>query len=187
MINYVCLRTSQFEHPPYRLVPLRYEDIYKIMHWRNAQMDVLRQSVLLTEETQAHYYQHVVEPTFTENHPKQILFSLLHNNHCIGYGGLVHIDWTARRGEVSFLVDPKRIDHPKQYREDFSNFLSLIKQVAFNDLNFHKIFTETFDVRPLHIAVLEDNKFVQEGRLKKHVLVDDQFVDSIIHGYIQHD
>jgi RimJ/RimL family protein N-acetyltransferase len=182
---YKCLQENQFYFDNYSIVALRQEDIFLIKEWRNAQMDVLRQSEVLSDQDQQRYYNTAVLPCFEERHPRQILFSLLEKDVCIGYGGLTNIDWMAKRTEMSFLVNPKRTLSEDTYTADFSAFISLLKKVMFTDLGFNRIFTETYDIRPLHIRILEKNGFVLEGRLKQHVHINNTFVDSLIHGYIK--
>lgn len=182
MMSYLCLHQQTFSLNDYKIVPIRHEDIFDIMRWRNEQIRYLRQNEPLTKEQQELYYQTVLLPSFSEKHPKQILVSFLHKDVCIGYGGIVHIDWVALRGEVSFLVETQRSLNPELYRQDFSNFLKLIKQLAFNDLHFHRLHGETYDIRPLHIEILESQGFVREGRMKEHILADGDYVDAIIHG-----
>lgn len=180
-MNYACLETQTFAESNYQITPLRYKDIYLIKEWRNAQIEVLRQHVPLTDEMQKKYYEHVIHPSFAAKHPNQILFSFLKDGLPIGYGGIVHIEWKDKQGEVSFLVDPKRTAEPSTYELDFSTFLKLIKNVAFNHLHFARLYTETYDVRPHHISILEKAGFVEERRLKDWVKVDGKDVDAIIH------
>src|SRR3972149_10967647 len=109
MINsYKCLIKNIFESNNYKLLPIRNEDILIIKDWRNQQFDILRQKRILTEEDQEKIYQDVIVPAFNEEQPGLILFSFLFDNQLIGYGGLVHISWQDKRGEVSFLVDTQR-------------------------------------------------------------------------------
>lgn len=184
MMQYSCLHKHQFDNGPYRVVPFRHEDIHLIKNWRNAQMDILRQSTLLTDADQETYYNNVVRSTFKEKHPQQILLSFLLNGKCIGYGGLVRINWTKKQAEVSFLVDTARAQDKEIYRNDFSNFLTLIKKIAFTDLHLKRLYTETYDIRPLHISILENNGFAFEERLKNHVHKDGKTMDSLIHGCV---
>lgn len=186
-MTYSCLQEQQFRLGPYQLTPLRHQDIFDIKKWRNEQMAILRQRELLTDEMQEKYYQKVIVPSFSAEEPQQILFSYLLNERCIGYGGIVYIDWHSKRGEISFLLETHRVQNPLQYRQDFIPFLQLIKKVAFDELQFHRLYTETFDIRPDHIALLEEMNFAFEGRMKDHVLVKGKFVDSLIHGCIKHD
>ena len=178
--NTINLRTGN-----YQLIPLREQDIFDIKTWRNAQMDVLRQNHELTNEEQLQYFHEVIKPTFTEQKPNQMIFSFLLEEICIGYGGLTNIDWKSKRAELSFLLNPARVANNVVYEKDFSTFLTLIKRLAFEELQFHRIFTETYDIRPLHIAVLEKNGFVMEGRIRQHVLIGSQMVDSLLHGFIK--
>jgi RimJ/RimL family protein N-acetyltransferase len=184
-MNYQCLRKQVWVNGPYSVTPLREEDIYRIREWRNEQMDVLRQNRLLTEADQVKYYQETVMASFEAEEPRIILFSFLLDGRCIGYGGLTNIDWVSGRAEISFLVDTARAGDAAGYREDFSAFLSLMKEVAFRDVHFNRLFTETFDIRPVHIEILEANGFRLEGKMREHVRIGDRVVDSFIHGYLK--
>ncbi|MBI5540726.1 MAG: GNAT family N-acetyltransferase [Bacteroidia bacterium] len=187
MESYKCLDSAKYEIGDYSLISLREEDIYKIKVWRNSQMDVLRQNKVLTDTDQENYYKNAILPTFSQSNPKQILFSLLYLNQCIGYGGLTNIDWESKRAEMSFLVDVNRVNNKDIYIKDFTTYIALIKKVAFKELKFNRLFTETFDIRPLHISILESCGFVFEGKMKQHVFINDKFVDSLIHGILKED
>jgi RimJ/RimL family protein N-acetyltransferase len=182
MPSFRSLDLERLDHGDYALVPLREEDLLPIMHWRNAQIDVLRQKAALTAEQQQLYWQRVILPTFDQAQPSQLLFSYLHQGQLIGYGGLVHLSWEDRRAEVSFLVNPTRAADAEIYAADFSAWLQLMQRVAFEHLSFQRLFTETYDIRPQHVSLLESNGFVLEGRLRRHVIIDGQPVDSLMHG-----
>ncbi len=182
--TYSCLNKQIFQIGRYSLVPLREQDISQIMHWRNSQIKVLRQKEKLTPAIQQKYYQHVIKPTFKEHRPDQILFSFLLNNECIGYGGIVHINWEFKRGEMSFLLDIKRVAQKKLYKQDFITFTNLLKDIAFNSLPLQRLFTETYDCRSQHISILEEAGFVSEGRLRRHIIINGKPMDSLIHGCI---
>ena len=184
-MSYKCLKEQSFADPPYIMMTIRDTDIFLIKEWRNEQLAILRQIAPLTDAEQQLYWEKVIKPSFQEEHPRQILFSFLHAGKCIGYGGLTHIDWNLKRAEVSFLLQTERSHHPQIYRKDFLHFLTLLKKAAFDDLQMHRLFTETFDVRPDHIAILEKFGFREEGRLKEHVKVEGHYVDSLIHGYVR--
>ncbi|MBN1820929.1 MAG: GNAT family N-acetyltransferase [Prolixibacteraceae bacterium] len=169
----------------YSLVPLLEQDIFLIKEWRNDQIDVLRQKQKLSNKEQSHFFRNVVMPSFSEPEPKLMLFSFLYKNRCIGYGGLTNIDWQAQRAELSFLLETSRACNSSVYRNEFSIFLNLIKKAAFQGLQLNRIFTETYDIRPLHIDILEKNGFNSEGRMRGHVRVNGQFTDSIIHGFLK--
>ena len=186
--TYQPLPQAEFRWKEYRLVPIRYEDREPIRSWRNAQLEVLRQAAPLTAAQQENYFQRVVVPLFDQEQPGQLLFSLLHHGELVAYGGLVHISWPDRRAEVSFLADPNRAAEAKTYRSDFLVHLRLLGQAAFVGLKFNRLFTETFDIRPAHIAILEEAGFRLEGRLRQHVrLAPDTFADSLMHGQLAAD
>jgi len=111
-----------------------------------------------------------------------ILFSFLLDKTCIGYGGLVHINWNSRSTEISFLNTTSRSKSKIIYQKDFSIFLKLIFNVIFNDLKFNKITTETYDIRPWTIKILEKSGFKIDKILKKHVIIDGKPYNSILHS-----
>jgi len=184
-LDYKCLPTSRHEYGAYRIEPYRDEDKFRIQAWRNEQMDVLRQNRILTADDQIRYYLDVIQPTFTAERPRMILFSYLCHGECIGYGGLTNVDWHSRRAEISFLVDTSHTRDESLYREDFAAFLHLMKIVAFETLQFNRLFTETFDIRPHHISILEDSGFRLEGTMRQHVFIQGRPVDSLIHGCLK--
>lgn len=186
-MNYKALKQQKWNAGGYLLTPIRKEDILEIKNWRNKQMNVLRQKKPLTDEDQISYYDHIIIPSFSNEKPKQILFSFLFNNECIGYGGLVHIDWNKKKAELSFLVNPERTKDDLLYRKEFSIFIEMVKEIAFTGLNLQEIFTETYDIRPNHIKILEDKGFKLQKRMKNYVKIDNKCVGSLVHGYLKKD
>jgi carbamoyl-phosphate synthase large subunit len=163
-------------------VSLRRQDIYDILRWRNDQIDVLRQKKPLTLEEQEKYFERVIFPSYTQEHPDLILLSILKDNSLIGYGGLVHMDWDTKRAEVSFLTSLQRSQSFHLYDKDFTAFLHILKKIAFSELNLRKLTTETYDIRPNVIQILAKNGFHEEGRLRNHNIIQEKPVDSILHG-----
>jgi RimJ/RimL family protein N-acetyltransferase len=176
---YKCLSKQTYLLNKYQIVPIRNKDRYDIMQWRNEQIYHLRQSKPLDKESQDKYFDAVVTKLFEVEKPNQILFSYLENGVCIGYGGLVHINWIDKNAEISFVLNTsleiKFIDH-------WCIFLSLIEQVAFEDLQFHKIFTYAFDLRPLLYIALEKSRYTKEAVLKNHTYFNNEFIDVVIHS-----
>lgn len=178
--NYKCLKSQEFNSHDYKLVPLRHQDIQLIKDWRNAQMIILRQNKEISESDQEAYYQNVVVKSFQKLEPDLILFSLLYQNKCIGYGGLVWINWPLRQAEVSFLVDPERTAE-EIYKKDFSAFLKLIRLVAFQDLHFQQIYTETYETRAFHMSILESQGFILCKKLENRITKDGKVLNAFIH------
>ena len=122
---YNCLSQNKFVIEDYKLVPIRYEDRLAIMKWRNEQMYHLRQDKLLTEKSQENYFNGTVAKLFDQEKPNQILFSYLKNGKCIGYGGLVHIDWIDKNAEISFIMNTDlEEDH---FHFHWSTYLKMIE------------------------------------------------------------
>lgn len=180
MPNYICLQQQEQHLGDYSIVPLRYEDRFSIMKWRNEQIYHLRQARSLTEDDQQRYFDNVVSKLYDNPKPDQILFSYLEKGTCIGYGGLVHINWIDRNGEISFIMDTKL--EAEHFQEHWSNWLTMLKIVAFDDLGLHKIYTYAFDLRPHLYTTLEANGFTREATLKEHCLFQGEYKDVVIHS-----
>jgi RimJ/RimL family protein N-acetyltransferase len=177
---YNVLSKQIFSSGSFSLVPIRFEDRFDIMKWRNEQIYHLRQDKPLTTEYQESYFNNVVAKLFEQEQPDQILFSYLQNDKCIGYGGLVHIDWINRNTEVSFLMNT---DLEKEYFEKhWRIFLKLIEKVAFGELDFHKIYIYSFYLRPHLYDILKSCGYIEDARLKEHCLFDNRFIDVLIHS-----
>ena len=180
MNSYKVLNKQIFISDKYSLVPIRFEDRHAIMKWRNEQIYHLRQAKPLTKEDQDAYFENVIAKLFEEDHPNQILFSFLENGDCIGYGGLVHINWIDQNAEISFIMNT--VLEENRFNEIWTAYLSLIEKVAFHELKLHKIFTYAFDLRPQLYEVLLYSKFIEEVRLKEHCFFNGKFIDVLIHS-----
>lgn len=179
--RYKDIPQTEFVNGSFTLVPIRDNDKYTIMQWRNDQLDILRQQQPLTKEQQENYFKTVVNKLFDENQPKQLLFSFLENGKLIGYGGLVHIDWNAKVAEISFLTDTLRNENKDQFINDWKNYLTLIKEVA-RIVKFRKIFTYAYDLRPHLYTALFASGFIEEKRLTNEVTINGKKNDVLIHS-----
>jgi RimJ/RimL family protein N-acetyltransferase len=176
---YKFLSKQNYTFNEYKIVPIRDEDRYDIMHWRNEQIYHLRQSKPLDKESQDIYFNNIISKLFETENPNQILFSYLENDVCIGYGGLVHINWIDKNAELSFIMNTKE---ESNFNLHWSNFLVLIEQLAFDEMKFHKIYTYSFDLRPHLYVVLDQNDYQNEARLKEQCFYNGKYIDVIIHS-----
>lgn len=159
------------------------DDRYAIMNWRNEQIYHLRQNQPLTKEDQDDYFENVVSKLFDDKKPNQILFSYLEEDKCIGYGGLVHINWSDKNAEISFIMDTA-------LEKDFfifhwRTYLGQIEKVAFEELKLHKIFIYAFDLRPHLYDAVEKSGFFKDAVLKEHCYYAGKFIDVIIHSKLR--
>ena len=166
----------------YQLRPIHWNDRDAIREWRNAQIDVLRQQNSLSVTEQDNYFSNLVLPQLTQEQPEQILFAFLEDSQLVGYGGFVHIVWSDRRAEVSFLTDVDRSEQ-RIFSQDWSEYLNLLVQLA-RRIGFHKLTTETYSIRPELTEILENFGFTQEGILRDHHLINGEPVDSFAHAYL---
>lgn len=182
MNYYKGLNKQVFRYGEYSIAPIRMEDRFAIMRWRNEQIYHLRQSKPLTEEDQSRYFNEVVANLFTQEFPTDMLFSYLEGEKCIGYGGLVHINWTDKNAEISFIMDTAL---EKDFFEfHWKTYLKLIEQIAFEQLRLHKLFTYAFDIRTHLYPILERSGYRKEAVLRDHCLFEGDFKDVVIHSKI---
>ena len=180
MKEYKCLNEQIISNGRYSIVPIRFEDRKLIMKWRNEQIYHLRQAKPLTKEKQDWYFNNVVVKLFEQEQPGQILFSFLKEDKCIGYGGLVHINWIDKNAEVSFIMNTNL---EKEFFEfHWVTYLNLIEDVAYNQLNLKKIFTYAYDIRPHLFKAVEKAGFKKEASLIDHCKIQGIFYDVIIHS-----
>jgi len=180
MREYKCLSKQTYSFDEFQIVPIRDEDRYDIMQWRNDQIYHLRQSNPLDKESQDHYFNTVIVNLFEKENPDQILFSLLENGECIGYGGLVHINWVDKNAEISFVMNTEL--ESLFFKKIWSVFLKLIEEVSFIDLKFHKIYTYAFDLRPKLFEILKLDGYSNEAILKNHVMFQNKYINILIHS-----
>jgi len=177
---YKVLNKQTFSFGSFSIVPLRMDDRFIIMKWRNEQIYHLRQQKPITPADQEGYFENVVAKLFDQDHPEQILFSYLKGDVCIGYGGLVHINWMDRHAEISFIMDTELQN--EYFGFHWKTYLNLIEKVAFEELGLHKIFTYAFDLRPKLYDVLEQSGYERVARLQEHCFFEGKYIDVIIHS-----
>ena len=163
---YSCLRNQEYKLRFYKLLPLNLRDIEKIRKWRNDQIKVLRQKNFISRIDQKKYFDKNIFEEMKFKNPQNILFGFYYKKKIIGYGGLVHINWQNQFSEVSFLLDTKNTKSKRIYQMHFSNFIKIIRIIAFKKLFFKKIYTETYSFRIHHISILEKNNFKKLNKFK---------------------
>ena len=178
--GYIILKGFRGTFRGYELTSIKIEDAETIMRWRNEQISALRQSAPLTTSEQKNYFDNVVKPSLSKKQPELILLRFSFENTLIGYGGLVHIDWTNQHSEVSFLLDTERGKDTFQYGRDCSVFLNLLMRCAFDTLDLNKIYTYSYSHRSFHVNAVEASGFKRDGVLREDTKVDGEWVDAII-------
>ena len=177
--NYVILKRCKYSNYRYSMTAVSKHHIESIRLWRNDQVEVLRQNGEITKQNQVEYYKTVVWPELLLSEPGRLLFSFFKGSEFIGYGGLVHIDWKKMSAEMSFILSTKRMKNVIQYQEDLENFISILKGLAFSELGFEKIVTETYSFRKLTIDILEKSDFIIDPTAER--CKSDSNCESIFH------
>ena len=180
MRNYSCLKKNIFKVNEFSLVPIREQDKFTIMKMRNEQTYHLRQNKQLTIEEQNNYFSNIISKLFQAEQPNQILFSFLKDNECVGYGGLVHINWIDKNAEISFIMKTKLEE--KKFHFYWTIYLSLIEMVAFNQLQFCEINTYAYDLRPKLYCALEDSGYIKKNQSNSNLILDNKPIKIIVHS-----
>jgi RimJ/RimL family protein N-acetyltransferase len=187
MDGYQVLNDQVWQSGVYEIESIRLEDAELIRQWRNEQISALRQSRELSMDDQALYFREHVMPEFDSPYPGKILVRFTLKGSLIGYGGIVHINWADRRGEVSFLLETKRANDRKKYVKEIKIFLKMLSEMAFIYLGFNKLTTESYNHRLFHVEAIENFGFRREGVLRKHTMINGQWIDSIIASLLKED
>ena len=183
--SYKVLAKNCFVLEDLTLRPITEYQMDSIRKWRNSQVPVLRQNSTISWRNQRAYFNKRVFPEMGRLKPAQILFAIERCGSFVGYGGLTKIDWVTGKAEISFLLNPSIKEGKDDYLNIFDIFLRLVTNVAFDDLVLSRLFTETFSSRVEHIAILKNNGFILEGRLRQHCVVDGVVLDSLMHGKLK--
>lgn len=182
--KYVALKENNLDLNDYLITPIRHQDRFQIMQWRNDQIYHLRQDKRLTKKDQNNYFSNVVFKLFSNENPDQILFSFFYKQKLVGYGGLVHIDWSLKSAEISFVI--KTSDEKKYFNQYWDNFIELISLVAFNDLRLEKIYTYSFNVRPKLYDSLRKMNFLFDKEIKNQIKINDGTISALVHTCYNH-
>ncbi len=181
MMQYKVLSSADFKLDKLVIKTIDDSHIQQIRVWRNQQIDILRQNQIITEDCQVQYFDTHIFPLFESSNPVQVLFNCFYEDKFIGYGGIVHISYENKIGEISFLLDPK-ISNNQFYESVFILFLELMDKIAFYELGLNKLFTETFSTRVMHVNILEKAGYLREGIRKSHVILNGRVADIYLHG-----
>ncbi len=184
MNRYKVLNNQEFSLGDFKIVPIREEDKFLIMKWRNEQIGILRQSKPLSAEDQINYFKNVILNLFDQDYPTQLLFSFLDGDKCLGYGGLVNINWNDKNAEISFIMNTELENLSFSYY--WKIYLNIIEQLAFGEINLHKIYTYAFDLRPKLYELLEEEKYYKEAILKDHYYYKSEYKDVVIHSKLNY-
>ena len=148
-------------------------------------MLVLRQTKEISPGQQRKYFDQFVFSQCASHEPSQILLAIFWEGKFVGYGGLVHINWDMKWGEISFLLNPGIAEGSQVYIEIWAMFLKLMDLIAFDELCFKYLYTETYKFRSQHILTLENQGYKPDLSLEEEELGVKSATHSIFHKKIQ--
>ncbi len=163
----------------YKLGTIEKDHIELIRKWRNEQIEILRQTKPISYAEQEEYFSKL------NKDDKVILFSILdQKDKLLAYCGLVNINYVNETAELSFLANTG-IAKTNTYSDLFLFVLKELVKYAFDTLNLHKVWTETYAFRDKHIEILESFGMTKEGVLREHVYYKGKRYSSIIHSILR--
>lgn len=184
-MKYVALTQNTFQSGQYSLRPISGSDKNIVLRWRNDQQEVLRQKGVISKTEQAEYFAKKVIPTFEQTQPEMILFMMLNKDSTVAYGGLTHLDWNEKIGEISFLAETSIAKNQDMYAEVMTHFLIMLKRIAFKELRFNQIFAETYGFRTHHIKILESAGLKYGEKINNQIEYQGKFYYSVIHSMMK--
>ena len=101
----------------------------------------------------------------------------LHKNSHYKNEILVHIN-QGTDGTIDFLKEKN------SFQKHWMTYLKLVEELAFEELNLHKIYTYAFDLRQHLYPVLAASGFREEARLKEHCYFNGSYFDVVINSKI---
>lgn len=107
--------------------------------------------------------------------------------HISGLCGISDIDWISRTANLMFLMTDKHSNNLTISNNSLAlvAFKSLLSK-SFLDLNLAKVSVESNKFLNINF-VLESLNFVAEGIRREHLLVDGEFIDSIVFSLLKSD
>ena len=104
------------------------DDAQVVRTWRNDRPDALRTPYPLSESEQRAWY---------VDHDGRF-FSLIEDDILAGYGGIQHVQWESRIGELSLLMAP-------EYEHARAEGLDLILWQAFDAMRLDTVYAEVYE------------------------------------------
>jgi RimJ/RimL family protein N-acetyltransferase len=117
-----------------KLKPPTKENLELVRQWRNECMETLRTPFMLTQEQQEDFY-----VTLCSRASPHRYYELWHDGSFIGLGGITHIQWENRCGEISLILAPDSRGIGLGRRA-----VAELYRTAFNELNLNMVFGEVY-------------------------------------------
>jgi RimJ/RimL family protein N-acetyltransferase len=158
------------------LRPLMSEDAEKTLALRNDKTIkslALMHPFPVTDELEKEWFSRIINSTKNDI----VYFGIIEKStgDFIGFTSLTGIHWINRTGQYSIVIGEEY-----QNKGYGTEALNLIIDYAFNNLNLRKIVLEVAAFNESAIKVYLKNGFKEEGRLKKHFFIENNFEDVVI-------
>lgn len=126
-----------------RLTAITLEQCEIVRLWRNEILETLRTPYPLTKEMQEAFYR---ETVCNRNSPHRYYAIMDDKGLFVGMGGITHITWESRIGEISLIIDPSLRE--KGYGE---KAVDLLLDAAFNQMGLNCVYGECYSCNEANI------------------------------------
>ncbi len=117
---------------------------------------------------------------YPPNMPVQMSFWIQHEGKIAGGIELTNIRWFNRKAEITIWIEPD-FRHKGLARKALEGIINL----AFNQLNFHRLEAEVYDFNLAARNLFNKVGFVQEGALRQAKYMDGKYCDIIRFGLLK--
>jgi len=157
------------------------KDLRQLMDWRNIPeyRKHFREHRELSMKEQKSWYEN-----FVVNDSRTIMFSIieLKTKKLIGCCGLCYINWIHRNADLSIYIGKNNAYIDEKYAPDAARTLM---NYAFNDLNFHRLWTEIYSFDKRKKKFLTKLGFTLDGKHRETYRHDEKWHDSHFYGILR--
>ena len=159
------------EYEETRIRPLKLDDIDNIMSWVN-DPDVVGRYAYFTKPFTKEQELEWIE---LKVNSKTDFFYAIENAEgtYLGNCAIEKIHWPAKHGRLSITIGNKK----ERGKGHGYRAINLLLDRAFNEHRLHKIYLVVAVDNPRGIALFKKCGFIEEGVLKDHYIIDEEFVD----------
>ncbi|OSM01936.1 putative N-acetyltransferase GCN5 [Magnetofaba australis IT-1] len=163
---------------------MRQADAAITQSWRND--PVVRHNTLgfrfpITQEREEVWFERILRDTGQNR--ADFAIECVADDALVGMTHLCEIDWIARHARLGVVIG----EAARQGQGYAAEALGLLFDYAFNILNLRRIHLQVASYNRRALALYARLGFIEEGRLREHVYLDDGYHDLILMGLMRAD
>ncbi len=161
-----------------RLRAIKRDDLALITDWRNSQevKKTLFNQDTVTLTQQDHWFENVIQ---ADDRRAFVIETL--EQRPLGLIQLFDIDWSNRNADWGFYVG--ELEYRMRGHGAEAEYLLL--RYAFEQLDLHRVYCQTFAFNTKVISMHRRFGFVDEGLLRQHIYRDGRYEDVVVSGLVK--